>query len=198
MTAPRGVDSSVSIMLRRSPRLHPNAISTSQPSFFPPGTVPSEPPSAGLAASNRRRSRPVPNTNPSHDLLSSGTGSSTANTSIPYVNEITLEIVFTNDIDFSIKIKITNKQCVITEEYTNTTNEKFIQVAHIPLRNLGTYLYTYLCAACLDDHLASWKSIQFLCSYIPTIYVLREHLSEKRELIIQTLLSHIQNLQGGL
>ncbi len=188
---------SVSIMSRRSPRLHPNDVSDSEPSRVPPGAVSSESTSAGAAAPDRGVSPPAPNTNRGHDLCSSSTRSSITNTSIPPVNSITLTIAFTNNDDSVIDIRIINDRCTITEDYIAVNNEKSVSKSTIPLKNLATYLYTLICAACLDEHLTSWKSVQFLCTFLPAMYITRAQLPHKRELIIQTLISHIQNLLGG-
>ena len=185
-------------MSRRSPRLHPNAISDSEPSRVPPGAVPSESPRAGAAASDCGLSPPAPNTNRGHDLCSSSTGSSIANTCIPPVNSITLTIVYTGNDDSVIDIIIKNGLCTIKEDYITLANEKTTSKSTIPLKNLATYLYTLICAACLDEHLDSWKSAQFLCTFLPAMFITRAQLPHKRELIVQTLISHIQNLQGGL
>ncbi len=184
-------------MSRRSPRLNPNAVSDSEPSRVPPGAVPSESAGAGAAAPDRGCSSPVPNTHPGHVLCSSSTRSSIANTSIPPVNSITLTIAFTNNDDSVINIIIKNDRCTITEDYINVNNEKSVSNSTIPVKNLATYLYTLICAACLDDHLNSWKSVQFLCTFLPAMYITRDQLPHKRELIIQTLISHIQNILGG-
>lgn len=134
-------------------------------------------------------------TDSSRNLSSTSPCASTACNPISIVNSITLTIAYTGNDDSIITISITNGTCSILEEYMTNHNEKKTAKSTIILKNLPTYLYTHLCAACLDEHQSSWKSVQLLCSFLPAMYITRANLPYKRELIIQTLISHIQNLQ---
>jgi hypothetical protein len=166
----------VTSMPRRSPRLHSSSVPSEQNVAIPPPSDTDPSRNNSVPAPQVAVTPPTPSPIP------------------PTVNWITLTIVYTDNDDSIINIRITNDLCTITEDYIDDKHEKITTKSTIPLKNLATYLYTHVCAACLDEHLNSWKSVQFLCTFLPAMYITRAQLPYKRELIIQTLISHIQNM----
>jgi hypothetical protein len=162
-------------MSRRSPRLN---ISESVPAVPAPVSVPAVPVSVPAV--------PAPVSAP------------TAPTEVPVTAPTAAAPTYIVSIvcsgtDDTLTIAIRDDECVLTESYVNPLNQSQKQATTIPIYRLPTHLYTYLDAACIDEH-SCWKSMQITCSFMPTMYIRRENLAVKREFIVQTLITHIMNL----